>query len=43
MPNGGEGDNPSSIEDFSKKSKPTFAKWSKFPNKEGVKWGQLYA
>jgi len=38
----GEGDTPSFIEDFSKKSRPTFAKWSKLLNKEGVNGAQLY-
>jgi len=36
MPRRWVGDTPSSIEDFSKKSRPTFAKWSKLPNKEGA-------
>jgi len=36
MPRSGVGDTPSSIEDFSKKSRPTFAKWPKLLNKEGV-------
>jgi len=36
MPRGGVGDTPSIYRRFSKKSKPTFAKWSKLLNKEGV-------
>ena len=36
MPRPWVGDATSSIEDFSKKSRPTFAKWLKLLNKEGV-------